>query len=64
MERYIKDNCGANWNEQVIKKAQIYLDTLAFSWMGLIDQLEYEGINAAQIEHALNVTYARTVLPT
>lgn len=45
MERYIKDNCGANWK-------------------GLIDQLEYEGITAAQIEHALNVTYARTALPT
>ena len=37
------DNCGADWTEQAVKSAQSYLKYSAFSYTGLISQLEYEG---------------------
>ena len=37
------NNCGADWKEQAVLKAQSYLDVMPFSREGLIDQLEYEG---------------------
>ncbi|MEI3434120.1 MAG: Ltp family lipoprotein [Clostridia bacterium] len=38
---YAVDNCGANWNEQALKKAKSYLSYSAFSRQGLIEQLEF-----------------------
>ena len=31
---YAADNCGADWNEQALKKALSYLDVSAFSYKG------------------------------
>ncbi|MFR5901716.1 MAG: Ltp family lipoprotein [Neglectibacter timonensis] len=42
------DHCGADWNEQALGKAKSYLDYSAFSYTGLISQLEYEGFTAEQ----------------
>src|SRR5699024_6703818 len=51
------DNCGADWNEQAVKKAEDYLDTMAFSYSGLIGQLEYEGFTTEQATHGVeNIT--------
>ena len=39
---YAVDHCGADWNEQAVKKAQSYLSFSSFSREELIAQLEYE----------------------
>ena len=39
------DHCNANWSEQAVKKAKSYLEFMAFSRDGLIEQLEYEGFS-------------------
>ena len=51
---FAADNCGADWNEQALKKAQSYLDYMAFSKQGLIDQLEYEKFTTEQATYAVN----------
>lgn len=51
--KYAVKNCGANWKEQAVKKAQEYLDYSSFSRDGLIDQLKYEGFTANQAEYAV-----------
>ena len=48
-------NCGADWYEQAYKKAQSYLDVLAFSRSGLIEQLEYEGFTTSEAEYAADM---------
>ena len=45
------DNCGADWNEQAVKKAKSYLDLMAYSKEGLIQQLEFEGFTHEQAVH-------------
>ncbi|MBQ3413354.1 Ltp family lipoprotein, partial [Candidatus Saccharibacteria bacterium] len=45
---YGVDNCGADWNEQAVKKAASYLKYSSFSRDRLISQLEYEGFTHAQ----------------
>ena len=51
---YAADNCGADWNEQAAKKAQDYLDIMAFSRQGLIDQLQFEGYTYEQAVYGVN----------
>ena len=38
----------SDWNEQAAKKAAQYLEFMAFSRQGLIEQLEYEGFTHEQ----------------
>ena len=45
---YGVDNITVDWNEQAAKMAKTYLDTMAFSRSGLIEQLEYEGFTHEQ----------------
>ena len=47
------ENCGANWKEQCLLKAQSYLEYQAFSKEGLADQLKYEGFSEKQINYAI-----------
>ena len=51
---YAADNCGADWNQQALKKAQDYLDFSSFSYTGLIGQLEYDGFTAEQATYAVD----------
>ena len=51
------NHCGADWNEQAVKKEQQYLDYMSFSKSGLIDQLEFEGFTPAQAEYGANAVY-------
>jgi Host cell surface-exposed lipoprotein len=48
-----------NWNKQAAKSAKNYLDTMAFSRSGLIEQLESEfgdGFTHAQAVYGVNQT--------
>ena len=45
---YGVDHVSVDWNEQAVKKAKSYLDTMAFSRDGLIKQLEFEGFTHEQ----------------
>ena len=45
---YAADNCEADWNEQAVKAAKNYLNSMAFSRDSLIQQLEYEGYTEEQ----------------
>lgn len=45
---YAVDNCGANWKEQAVISAKLYLSTSSFSKQRLIEQLEYEGFTHKQ----------------
>ena len=47
------DNCGADWNEQAVKKAAQYLEYSSFSRDGLISQLEFEGFTHEQAVHGV-----------
>ena len=49
--KYGVDNCGADWNEQAVKKAETYLKVAAFSRDGLVAQLEYDGFTHEQALH-------------
>ena len=49
---YAVDNCGADWFEQAEKKAADYLNYSAFSYTGLIGQLEYEGFTTEEATRA------------
>lgn len=46
-------NCGADWNEQAVKKAAEYLEYSSFSRDGLISQLEFEGFTHEQAVHGV-----------
>lgn len=48
------DNCGADWNEQAVKKAKSYLNTMPFSHGGLVEQLEFEGFTHEQAEYGVS----------
>ncbi len=41
------------WFEQAAKSAQTYLDFMAFSRSGLIDQLIFEGFTPEQAEYGV-----------
>ena len=45
---YSVDNCGANRNDQAAKSAENYLDFMAFSRDGLLEQLILEGYTPEQ----------------
>lgn len=47
---------GADSNAQAAAKAADYLEMMAFSHSGLIDQLLSEGCAAAQAEHGVSTT--------
>lgn len=50
---YAVENCGADWDEQAVRKAREYLDSpLSFSRSRLIEQLEYEGFTSEQATRA------------
>ena len=49
---FAADNCGADWNEQALKSAKNYLDFSAFSYKGLIKQLEFEKFTKEQAAYA------------
>lgn len=55
--KYAVNNCGANWKEQAVKKAEQYLKNQSFSKSGLIEQLEYEGFTAKQARYGANKAY-------
>ena len=44
-------NCGADWMEQAVKSAKSYINYMAFSYKGLIKQLEYEKFTSAQAQY-------------
>lgn len=46
-------HCGADWNEQALKKAKSYLSHSAFSREGLKHQLEYEKFTTDQAEYGV-----------
>lgn len=48
---YGADNCGADWNEQAVKKGASYLKLTSFSRDGLIRQLEHDGFTREQAEY-------------
>ena len=51
---YAVKNCGADWNEQAVKKAKEYLEVMPFSRKGLIDQLvQFEGFTKKQAEYGV-----------
>lgn len=50
---FAADNCGADWNEQAVKKAKSYLSFTSFSKNGLISQLEFEGFTHEQAVYAV-----------
>ena len=50
--KYAADNCGANWKEQALRKAKLYLDNFNFSRIELIDQLEYDGFSRDEASSA------------
>ncbi len=48
------DACGADWNEQALRKAKTYLESMAFSYTGLIKQLEFDGFTSEQAQHGVD----------
>lgn len=54
---YGADNCGADWNEQAVKRANEYLEYSSFSRSGLVDQLIYEGFTSEQAEYGVSQVY-------
>ena len=55
---YLENNNEVNWKEQAVKAAESYLDTMAFSRQGLIDQLASEyGSQFTQEEAEYAVLY-------
>lgn len=51
---FAADHVNADWNEQAVKEAKNYLDTMPFSKSGLIEQLEFEGYTREQAEHGVS----------
>ena len=52
--KYGVDKCGANWNEQALKKAKSYIKISAFSYKGLIEQLEFEGFTSSEATYGVD----------
>ena len=51
---YAADNCGADWNEQAVRRAQYYLNTQTFTRDDLISQLEYDGFTHDQAVYGVD----------
>ncbi len=51
---YAINNCGANWNQQAVRKAKSYLEIMSFSRQRLIDQLEYDGFTYSQAVYGVD----------
>jgi len=45
---------GTTSQNQALQKARSYLNAMAFSYEGLIDQLEYEGFTYSQAVYGVN----------
>ena len=45
---YAADNCHADWNEQAILVAQLYLEDGTYSYVELVEQLEVDGFTHEQ----------------
>ena len=57
---FAANHVGANWNEQAVKAARDYLDTMSFSRQGLIEQLSSSAggqFTLAQARYAVNKAY-------
>ena len=54
---YAVDKINPDWNEQAANKAQDYLDTMSFSYDGLIEQLEFEGFTPEQAQYGVSKVY-------
>ena len=52
--KYGADNCGADWKEQALKKAKSYLNSSAFSYSGLKEQLEYNGFTEDEAQYGVD----------
>ena len=55
--KYAANNCGADWNEQAVRKATEYLKLKSFSRAKLIEQLEYEGFTHEQAVYGADQAY-------
>lgn len=51
---YAVENCGANWEEQALRKANAYFALGDFPEEQLTDQLSYDGFTIAQVRYALD----------
>jgi len=51
---YAINNIDADWKEQAVLKAKNYLDIMAFSRVGLIEQLEFEGFSNEEAIYAVD----------
>ena len=47
------DNCGADWDEQAVKKAKEYMSFMDMSHSELVGQLEFDGFTADQAEYGV-----------
>ncbi len=54
---YAVEHCGADWNEQAVKKARSHLNDSYFTKKKLIEKLEYEGFTATEAKHGADVAY-------
>ena len=45
--------CEVDWSERALKLAKVYLKFSAFSYLGLVQQLEYERFTKKQAEYAV-----------
>ena len=50
---YGVDNCGADWDEQAVKKAKEYMSFMDMSHSELVSQLEFDGFTADQAEYGV-----------
>ena len=46
------ENCGADWNQQAVKRAEEYLRYSAYEYSELVDQLEFDGFTSDQAKYA------------
>ncbi len=54
---YAVDNCDADWNEQAVRVAESYLNTMSMSKKELINQLEFEGFTSEQAQYGADQAY-------
>lgn len=50
---YGAKNCGADWNEQAVRKVKEYLEVMPMSRSGLIQQLVFEGFTKQQASYGV-----------
>ena len=51
---YAADNCGADWNEMAVGRAQWYLNSQSFTREDLIAQLEYDWFTTEQATYGVD----------